>query len=113
MPSSAIEGHMLIRREFLIISSTIAIALAIYIPNIHISSNNWDMDAYRRVMYTEKPLDMAWRLLTDFQGRIVTEWYAPLSSISLMLDKLMVRSQFPLAEVVVLVNLLIHILNGF
>ena len=88
-------GHMLIRREFLIISATIAIVLAIYIPNIHISFNNWDMDAYRRVLYAEKPLDMAWRLLTDFQGRIVTGYYAPLSSISLMLDKLVARSQFP------------------
>jgi hypothetical protein len=41
MPSSAITGHMPIRREFLIISATIAIALVIYIPNIHIPFNNW------------------------------------------------------------------------
>jgi hypothetical protein len=69
---------MLIRREFLIISVTIAITLAIYTSNILISFNNFDMDAYRRVLYAERPLDMAWRLLTDFQGRIVTEYYAPL-----------------------------------
>ena len=62
MPSTAIAGHMLIRRELLVISATIAIALAIYIPNIHISFNNWDMDAYRRVLYAENPQDMAWRL---------------------------------------------------
>lgn len=69
---------MLIRREFLIISVTIAITLVIYTSNILISFNNFDMDAYQRVLYAERPLDMAWRLLTDFQGRIVTEYYAPL-----------------------------------
>jgi hypothetical protein len=78
MPSSAVVGHMLIRREFLIISVTIAITLVIYTSNILISFNNFDMDAYQRVLYAERPLDMAWRLLTDFQGRIVTEYYAPL-----------------------------------
>jgi hypothetical protein len=78
MPSSAVVGHMLIRREFLIISVTIAITLVIYTSNLLISFNNFDMDAYQRVLYAERPLDMAWRLLTDFQGRIVTEYYAPL-----------------------------------
>lgn len=111
-PSSDIVSNMTMRRELLIIASIIAITLAIYIPNINISFNNWDMDAYRRVLYAENPLDMAWRLLTDFQGRIVTGYYSPLSSISLMLDKFVGRSQFPRAEVTVLVNLLIHILNG-
>jgi tetratricopeptide (TPR) repeat protein len=111
-PSWNIVSHTILHRQFLVLAGIIVITSVLYVPNTDIAFNNWDMDAYRKVLYAGQPLDMAWHLLTDFNGNIVTGYYAPLSSISLMLDKFLVGVQLPQPKVTALVNLLVHILNG-
>ena len=84
----------------------------VYAPNISNEFSNWDLPAYNTVLQADKPVNMAWRLITDFKGRIVTGYYAPLCSISLMLDKYLVGSKHAVPKVTKTVNLLIHLLNG-
>ena len=73
---------------------------------------NWDKSVYGAALHADNPLTMARHLLTDFKGRIVTGYYAPLSSISLMLDKYVVGSQKPAPKATKLINIFLHVCNG-
>jgi protein O-mannosyl-transferase len=100
------------KKQFLLIASIILVLCATYLPNLGNSFINWDFYAYEKVLYSNKPLETSWRLLTDFRGELVSGYYGPLASISLMTDKFLVGSPVPRARVTILINLIIHGLNG-
>ena len=100
------------KNKAILISLSVLIVLAIYAPNIEQYFTNWDFQAYERALYSDKPVQTTWRLLTDFQGRLVGGYYAPLCSISLLWDKYLVGSDIPSARVTRSINLVIHCING-
>ncbi len=100
------------KKQFLLIGAIILVLGAVYLPNIGDSFTNWDFQAYENILYSNKPLETSWHLLTDVRGRLVSGYYAPLASISLMTDKFLVGSPIPRARVTILLNLIFHGLNG-
>jgi protein O-mannosyl-transferase len=100
------------KKQFLLIAAIILVLGAVYLPNIGDSFTNWDFQAYKRVLYSNEPLETSWRLLTDVRGELVSGYYAPLASISLMTDKFLVGASVPRARVTILINLIFHSLNG-
>ncbi len=90
----------------------IVATVAIYVPNFGDVYLNWDYSAYQQVLHRIDYLDLAWELLIDFKGRIVTGYYAPISSISLMLDKWVLGPGVPKAWQTLVINLFLHCLNG-
>jgi Flp pilus assembly protein TadD len=90
----------------------IGVALVIYLPNLPTSFVGMDWGAYRIVLETRNYLDVAEALFTDFQGRVVLGYYAPIGSISLMLDKWFAGTAGADAYSTCLINLLLHCFNG-
>jgi len=88
------------------------IALAIYVPHMGNSYVQWDRVAYKKVLYTTDYYRTVLDLIADFKGRIVSGYYAPLSSISLMVDKFLLGSSQPEAWFTLTINLILHCLNG-
>jgi Tfp pilus assembly protein PilF len=80
--------------------------------NLGDSYQMWDLTAYQPVIYAADPWRMAIELMRDLEGRIVPGYYAPLSSISLMLDKFLVGSAEPVPKATLMVNIGLHCLNG-
>jgi len=89
-----------------------AVLLAIYLPNVGDSFVMWDLDAYRTVLESTTYIRTAWDLLTDFSGKIVSGYYAPLGSISLMMDGWIAGGYGPSPRTTLLVNLSVHFVNG-
>jgi protein O-mannosyl-transferase len=98
------------KKQSVILLLLVGVTLAIYIPNIPVSFVDWDLVSYRRVIETTDYFHTALGLFKDWRGEIVPGYYAPLSSISLMLDKLF--SGVPSAWTTIFVNLLIHCIVG-
>jgi protein O-mannosyl-transferase len=105
------EGVSL-RTQHLFLTLAILITIAVYLPHLADTFVDWDLVAYRDVLYSTEYVQTAARLFTDFQGRVVTGYYAPLCSVSLMLDKWLLGSATPSAWSTLLLNLLLHCLNG-
>jgi Flp pilus assembly protein TadD len=101
-----------IRKDVLLVAALVGVALAIYIPGMGNSFVDWDLEAYRPVLYATDYSGTAWGLIADVRGRIVSGYYAPLSSLSLMMDKWLAGSSVPVPRATLLINLLIHCLNG-
>lgn len=99
-------------REILFLGLVIGGTLALYVPHLGNSFVHWDFVAYRRILQTTAYWDTIINLFTDLKGRIVAGYYAPLGSISLMLDKMLVGSLVPVPRFTLLINLLLHCLNG-
>ncbi|MEW6352006.1 MAG: tetratricopeptide repeat protein [Thermodesulfobacteriota bacterium] len=99
-------------RERAIVGALVMITLAIYAPNLGSHFVNWDYGSYEKVLHSDNFWGMAWELLTDFQGRIVPGYYAPLCSVSLLADKFLIGSGVPQPWWTHLINVLIHCLNG-
>ncbi len=85
---------------------------AIYIVNIGDTFINWDFTAYGQILLAQDYLQTSIALINDFSGKIVTGYYAPLSSISLMLDKALVGQDQPAPWATNMVNLVFHLING-
>ena len=100
------------RKDVVLIAALVGITLTLYIPCIGNSFVDWDLEAYKPVLFTTDYRGTAWELITDLRGRVVSGYYAPLSSLSLMTDKWLVGSTVPVPRVTLLINLLIHCLNG-
>ncbi|MEW6351143.1 MAG: tetratricopeptide repeat protein [Thermodesulfobacteriota bacterium] len=90
----------------------IVATVAIYVPNFRDGYLNWDYSAYQQVLNRTDYAHLAWELLIDFKGKIVTGYYAPISSLSLMLDKSILGAGVPQAWQTLLINLLLHCVNG-
>lgn len=86
--------------------------LAVYCSRLPEEFARWDFEAYRAVIYSIDPIAMSLNLMKDFTGRIVSGYYAPVSSISLMLDKFLAGSKIPAAATTASVNIVIHCING-
>jgi tetratricopeptide (TPR) repeat protein len=100
------------KRQAALLSLMVALTLAVYARDLPKGFADWDLRAYQTVINATNPIAMSKRLFTDFQGRIVPGYYAPISSISLMLDKYLVASTVPSPPVTAFVNLAIHCING-
>lgn len=100
------------RKDLLLVAALVGVTLALYVPGLGNSFVDWDLEAYRPVLYTTDYSGTAWGLITDLKGRIVSGYYAPLSSLSLMMDKWLAGSSVPVPRTTLLINLLIHCLNG-
>ena len=100
------------KKKLLLIALSLLLLFVVYLPNVGDSFTNWDFQSYKKVFYSNKPLETAVRLLADFRGNLVSGYYAPLSAISLMTDKYIVGSPIPRARATILINLIIHGLNG-
>ena len=87
----------------------VAIAAAVYLPNLGNSYVGLDVDAYRPVLAEAPFLETAWRLTRDLRGQVISGYYAPLGAISLAGDKLLPVSS---PRATLLVNLGLHCLNG-
>ncbi len=99
-------------RTWIIPLCVVVATVAIYVPNFGDVYVNWDYSAYQQVLNRTDYLHLAWELLIDFNGKIVSGYYGPLSSISLMLDKCVLGSGDPKAWQTLLMNLLLHCVNG-
>jgi protein O-mannosyl-transferase len=99
-------------RPYLLLVLCVIATVALYVPHLATVFIDWDLVAYRYVMYTTDYWDTAVRLFTDFQGKVVAGYYAPVAGISLMLDKWFVGATEPSPWFTLLVNLLVHCLNG-
>lgn len=102
----------LIKSGALFILIPIAVTAAIYVPNLGSPLALMDRDSYERVLFTTNYAETAELLLLDFQGRVVPGYYAPLSSISLMLDKWIIGSSTPNLRFTLFINLIFHCANG-
>ncbi|MBI4962229.1 MAG: tetratricopeptide repeat protein [Desulfomonile tiedjei] len=94
------------------VAAAVAITMALYLPNLGTDFVDWDLVPYRQILFTTDYGKTAWSLLTDLKGAVVAGYYAPLSSISLMLDKALIGSSTPSPWATLFINVLFHCLNG-
>lgn len=90
----------------------IAVTLTVYLPNLPETFVGLDWESYQHVIETRNFVDTTVVLLTDSKGSLVPGYYAPIGSISLMLDKWFAGSTGPDAFATSLFNLLLHCLNA-
>jgi|GEM_PF-872632 len=100
------------KREPLIVALLILITLAVYLPNLGDTFLNWDYDQYYRVLNGPVGLGPVTELFQDTRGTIVVGYYAPLASVSLMLDRIILGVSAPNPQFTHLLNVLFHCLNG-
>lgn len=84
----------------------------LYVAAMGHSFIGMDYPAYSRVLYSSTYLTTTYQLLLDIKGTIVSGYYAPLSSISLMLDKALAGYDLPNARITLFINILLHCCNG-
>jgi protein O-mannosyl-transferase len=99
-------------RPYLFLALSLVITAALYLPHLTNVFIDWDLVAYRNILYTTDYWNTTVRLFTDFQGKVVTGYYAPFASVSLMLDKWLIGGTEPSAWFTLCVNLALHCLNG-
>ncbi len=99
-------------RLTVVIGMVVILTLGVYGRHLPEEFAGWDFDAYHAVIYATDPLGMGRTLIADFAGRIVPGYYAPVSSISLMLDKYFTGATAPSPAVTASINLVIHCING-
>lgn len=99
-------------RDFRFLILVLAAALAVYLPNLGKSYISLDLPAYDHILHANEVLDTTLKLFCDFHGKVVTGYYAPLGSVTLMLDRFIVGSQVPSPQLTCLVNLVFHLVNG-
>jgi protein O-mannosyl-transferase len=90
----------------------IAIALLVYWPRLGSAFIGLDVQAYQKILYAPDFFQTAALLFRDFQGELVRGYYAPLGSVSLLLDKWLVGSATPVPSFTLKLNLVLHCLNG-
>lgn len=100
------------KRLVAVIGLVVTVTLILYGLNLPDEFAEWDFNAYRAVIYAGDPLSMGRHLVADFGGRIVPGYYAPVSSISLMMDKYLTGEAVPNPKITAFVNILLHCING-
>jgi tetratricopeptide (TPR) repeat protein len=100
------------KREALTVALLILVTLAIYLPNLGDTFLNWDYDQYYTVLNGPVGLEPAIELFRDTRGTAVAGYYAPLASVSLMLDRIILGINAPNPQFTHLLNVLFHCLNG-
>jgi Flp pilus assembly protein TadD len=86
---------------------------ALYVPLLGNTFVGLDVGLYGPLLFHEQFFDTAARVVGDFKGEVIQGYYAPLSALSLMLDRHLVMSATPVPKATLLINLLIHVINGF
>jgi hypothetical protein len=97
---------------WLFLSAVLLITGIVYVSHVSPDFVGIDLLAYQAVLYSNKFAETVWRLFTDVRGALVPGYYAPLGSVSLLFDKVLIGSELPYGRVTALVNLLFHCLNG-
>lgn len=97
-------------RSILLLILAIGATLVLYVPKIPTTFVDWDLISYARVLGSTDYVQTIVALFKDARGEIVPGYYAPLSSVSLMLDNVFTGE--PSAWITVFVNLLFHCLVG-
>jgi len=95
-----------------LLAAFVLLTMIVYGRNLPQEFAGWDLGAYRAVLDATDPVAMTGGLFMDFKGRIVPGYYAPISSVSLMLDKYLVGSTVAEPSVTAFVNLVFHCING-
>ena len=108
------ERHVLAARKirYVMLGLVLAATLAAYVFNFGNTFVDWDLRAYQNVLTSTDYWNTTVKLFTDFHGKVVPGYYAPLSSVSMMLDKALVGSEEPLPRLTLVINLLFHCCNG-
>lgn len=96
----------------LLLAAALGITCAVYLPHIGNTFAGLDLVGYKSVIDSDDYRGTTASLLTDFKGRLVPGYYAPIGSITLMTDKLLSRNGLPSPRVTLTINLLLHCLVG-
>ncbi|MGO9567007.1 MAG: tetratricopeptide repeat protein [Desulfomonilaceae bacterium] len=99
-------------RSVISLALPIVITLVLYIPRLPASFVGLDLNAYNGILNGVNYSETAHTLFTDFKGKLVSGYYAPLGSLSLMIDKWLIGSPVPSPRFTVFVNLVLHCANG-
>lgn len=105
-------GRLLNLRSLVLLFLLLATA-GLYVPLLADSFVGLDVGLYSPVLFHERFFPTAERVACDFRGEVIHGYYAPLSALSLLLDRHLVLSAVPIPKVTLLINLLIHLVNGF
>ncbi|MBM4326826.1 MAG: tetratricopeptide repeat protein [Deltaproteobacteria bacterium] len=99
-------------RIWILLPLALVLVGVVYTPHIGPDFVGLDFSSYENVLYTNDFVSISWRLLGDVTGRLVPGYFAPLGSITLALDKVLIASELPDARVTVAINVLFHGFNG-
>jgi protein O-mannosyl-transferase len=99
-------------RSCISLALPIVITLFVYIPRLPTSFAGLDVNAFNGILNGVNYVETAHTLFTDFKGKLVSGYYAPLGSLSLMIDKWLIGSRVPSPRFTVFVNLVLHCANG-
>ncbi len=106
------ERHSYDSKFYLAMMAAVAITMVLYLPNLGKEFVEWDLIPYWKILTTTDYGKTAWALFTDLNGTVVSGYYAPIGSISLMFDKALVGSSTTSPQATLFINLLLHCLNG-
>lgn len=95
---------------YILVPLLVLVTIILYVPNLGSSFVDWDLVAYRKVLSSGDYWNVTKQLFTDWRGEIVSGYYAPLGSISLMLDKALFGKPCP--WLTLFINLILHCANG-
>ncbi|MBI5572216.1 MAG: tetratricopeptide repeat protein [Desulfomonile tiedjei] len=98
--------------HWILLGLGVAVTLAIYLAHMGTTFVDWDLVAYRDILHSTDYLKTTVSLFADLKGKVVSGYYAPLSSVSLMLDKFFIGSNSPVPWFTLFLNILFHCLNG-
>ena len=98
--------------RILILVLLVVATLTVYVPNLSQEFISWDRYLYLNILNTREPVATALALFTDWDGKIVPGYYAPIGHMSLLLDRFFLRSAQPDAWFTLLINVLMHCFNG-
>ncbi|MEW6115106.1 MAG: hypothetical protein AB1664_23455, partial [Thermodesulfobacteriota bacterium] len=96
----------------LILPLTLVLVGVVYLSHMQPGFVGLDLASYETVLYTNDVLNTSWRLLGDLRGKLVPGYFAPVSSVTLIFDKVLIGSDLPDARITLVVNLVFHCLNG-
>ncbi len=98
--------------EYLYVTAAILLTLCIYLPNLGNTFNGMDVPVYIPILEHSDLWTLVKTSFNPFANQIVSGYYAPLASIALTPDRLFSSSPDPQAKIPLIINLLIHCLNG-
>ena len=100
------------RGGLLFLLASIGLTLALYLPNLPTEYVGGDRTTYVKPLNSHDYLQMTRALFIDYRGEVVLGYYAPIASVSLMLDKAIFGSKRPFPKGTHLINLILHCING-
>jgi len=100
------------KQQLILVLAPVVVACLLYVPHLGTAYRGIDKPAYSPVLESANPWATALQLMADLDGTVVPGYYAPLGSIALLVDRWLTRSDESLPRVIVLLNILLHCLNG-